>query len=754
MVFARGSGQNPGGEERDRFNDQLETRLNNTQIDYSKYELGTSNYKGYQYPAIPIKDHFVKLRAKISSGYGYEYGDSVKKGVLELYHYLDRQQSHCPKTQYVLGGYSQGAQVMGQSLAILPKEIRDKIVFVALFGDPKLHLPEGRGWPTPACDNRDFSPWRRVVENCTTSAGILDARDPYVPDDMKDKVGLWCLAKDYICGSTNLPWELSGHEEYKNPNGPIDQAAREVAQKLKTVFTYQSHLGKINTAPHADQKPKVDVQVLFIVDRTVNMQHDYPNYFLPKMRKLVESLPSNVAIGFDYYLGCWRKDDPARYDWALIVPHFMRDYDVVEGWIERSATETTWMNSDTIGSIANLPYFSIEPGCDLSWELGVHAWRAMADFIQSYNPIHLPDTSTLWVNNSRQRIIIPITNTPYTPNDTKFGENNGLFTQATTSPTQTTVIPLVPDSIRPTFKDLGDLDDNSQVFLTDDDQIAEIITEQFGTNSQIEARLTNTDYRLLPGTTATFDASRTVVNEDTIVKYEWDFNNDGSIDAVTTQPTTSHTYNSDPHNNIMRVTVTTESGLSDITTANVRIINPAEIPPKPNAPQSLSLEPTGVQSVKFSWRAGDNLADKYMVYLNDVPLGYTEKDQTSIEITDVRSDENTTFGVRAISSQYETSEMATITLPAQRSVFPQGNTIPSSSLSSTKISPASNLFEAMAQIFNVNNLRPATRDGQRFREPSFALVYYIVGGIIATGLIAFIARRIFLHLKNTRNSAQ
>jgi hypothetical protein len=722
-------------------------------ISYSEYELGSTN-STHKYPAVDIGDGWIKLRAKISAGYGYEYGDSVLRGMLELRNHLKQQSTECPDTKFILGGYSQGAQVVGHTLQFLSEEIKSDIIFTALFGDPKLYLPEGEGLPAPACFKWNLSPWRRTIDNCYTSAGVLDARKPYIPEDMENRVGLWCLAQDYVCGSTNLPWELSGHSRYKEPGSSIDQAAQEISEKLKTAFTYQSHLGKINIAPDLNKKPKVDVQILFIVDRTVNMQHDYPNHFLPKMRKLVESLPSNVAIGFDYYLGCWRKDDPARYDWALIVPHFMRDYDVAEGWIERSATETTWMNSDTIGSIANLPYFSIEPGCDPSWELGVHTWRAMADFIQSYNPIHLPDTSTLWVNNRRQRIIIPITNTPYTPNDTKFGENNGLFTQATTSLTQTTVIPLVPDSIRPTFKGLEDLDNNSQVLLPDDDQIADIITEQFGTNSQIEARLTNTDYRLLPGTTATFDASRTVVNEDTIVKYEWDFNNDGSIDAVTTQPTTSHTYNSDPHDNIMRVTVTTESGLSDIATANVRIINPAEIPPKPNAPQSLSLEPTGVQSVKFSWRAGDNLADKYMVYLNDVPLGYTEKDQTSIEITDVRSDENTTFGVRAISSQYETSELATITLPAQRSVFPQGNTTPSSSLSSTKISPASNLFEAMAQVFNVNNLRPAMRDGQRFREPSFALVYYIVGGIIATGLLAFIARRIFLHLKNTRNSAR
>jgi len=743
VIFAGGSGQDFNDDESQEFFKQIKERLPQ-QLSLTEYGLGTESQNGHQYPAVSIDNNWVKLRAKISAGYGYEYGNSVQQGMLELYHYLKQQHIQCPDTYYVLGGYSQGAQVTGHTLQFLSEEIRNKITFTALFGDPKLYLPEGEGLPAPACFEWNLSSWRRNVENCYTSAGVLGARKPYIPDDMKEKVGLWCLAQDYVCGSTNLPWEISGHDKYLEPSGPIDQAAQEIAEKLKTTFTYQSHLGKINTAPRPNQKPKANIQILFVVDRTVNMQHDYPNYFLPKMRKLAESLPPDAVIGFDYYIGCWRKDDPARYDWALIVPHFLRDYDAAEGWIERSAIHTTWMNSDTVGSIAGLPYFPIEPGCDLSWELGVHAWRAMADFVQSYSHTYLPYTSTLWVNNSRQRIIIPITNTPYTPNDTNFGDNNGLFTQATTSPAQTTVIPLVPDSIRPTFEDLADLDDSSQVFLVDDDEIAETITEQFGTNSQVEARLTNTDYRIPAGTTVTFNASPSLVHDDTIATYEWDFNGDGTFDTTTTQSSVSHTYTSAPVGSSMTVRVTTASGLTSNASASVQIINLADLPPVPKTPQNLMLQPTSSTSVQFSWQPGDELADKWMIYINDVPLGYTEKSQTSIEITDIRPDENTTFGVRAISSQYETSEMATITLRPHTSILSQNDESSSSaSISDDRLSPATNVFEAFAKVFHTNSPMAIAGDGQSFRKPSPVLIYYIIGGIVAASLIFLVG--LYIH---------
>jgi len=194
----------------------------------------------------------------------------------------------------------------------------------------------------------------------------------------------------------------------------------------------------------------------------------------------------------------------------------------------------------------------------------------------------------------------------------------------------------------------------------------------------------------------------------------------------------------------MTVRVTTASGLTSNASASVQIINLADLPPVPKTPQNLTLKPTSSTSVQFSWHPGDNLADKWMVYINDVPLGYTEKSQTSIEITDVRPGENTTFGVRAISSQYETSEMATITLRPHTSILSQNDVSSSSvSISNNRLSPATNVFEAFAKVFHTNGIMAVTGDGQPLRKPSPVLVYYIIGGIVAASLIFLVGLYIF-----------
>jgi cutinase len=45
--------------------------------------------------------------------------------------------SRCPSTKMVVSGYSQGAQIVHNSLSSLPSNITDRISSVVLFGDPK-----------------------------------------------------------------------------------------------------------------------------------------------------------------------------------------------------------------------------------------------------------------------------------------------------------------------------------------------------------------------------------------------------------------------------------------------------------------------------------------------------------------------------------------------------------------------------------------------------------------------------------------
>ncbi|MBQ2508614.1 MAG: hypothetical protein II532_02450, partial [Bacteroidales bacterium] len=52
------------------------------------------------------------------------------------------------------------------------------------------------------------------VPICHTHEGRLKARNPYVYGELAGKYGLWCGPDDYVCGSTQIPWNLSGHTKY------------------------------------------------------------------------------------------------------------------------------------------------------------------------------------------------------------------------------------------------------------------------------------------------------------------------------------------------------------------------------------------------------------------------------------------------------------------------------------------------------------------------------------------------------------
>jgi hypothetical protein len=123
----------------------------------------------------------------------------------------DAVMTECPDTVWVLAGYSQGALVVTEAV----KSFRaDRVVYVALFGDPKLYLPEGKGILPDACLGRNYSPYRIYVPNCRTSEGRLKARNPYIYGELTGKYGLWCNAHDFVCGSALLPWDTDGHLQY------------------------------------------------------------------------------------------------------------------------------------------------------------------------------------------------------------------------------------------------------------------------------------------------------------------------------------------------------------------------------------------------------------------------------------------------------------------------------------------------------------------------------------------------------------
>lgn len=248
FIFARGSGQTLNAGEYTAWSKYVDKKLTPTDITYDSYELGNEPGESHQYPAVAVGiDHpLTSTAAALSDGQGFSYGQSVNKGVAELLQYIDTVAINCPTTQIVVGGYSQGAQIAGQTINALPTAISDHITFAALFGDPRLNLPEGKGLLPPACSGHNLSNWRRTVPSCRTSMGSLGPASYYKSDAVfSGHAGLWCASHDYICGSSVFVWDTSGHGAYKNPGGAIenaiDEAVGRAATKLPARLVSQLH---------------------------------------------------------------------------------------------------------------------------------------------------------------------------------------------------------------------------------------------------------------------------------------------------------------------------------------------------------------------------------------------------------------------------------------------------------------------------------------------------------------------------------
>lgn len=220
FVFARGSGQpQDTGKSFLEFQKNMTLAAKQAKLSYRITDLS------YEAVAISVAN---VLGTYVSAGEAYSFGRSIDGGVSQLEYYM-RSRASCANTYWVLAGYSQGAMVVANSLKSFDA---DKVVYVALFGDPKLYLPEGEGFNPPACRGEELSEYRVYVPDCDTDNGILGARQPYELASLAGRYGLWCNDNDFICGSSKNPLNTRGHSRYEE-NGSYYDASMLVLRRLK-----------------------------------------------------------------------------------------------------------------------------------------------------------------------------------------------------------------------------------------------------------------------------------------------------------------------------------------------------------------------------------------------------------------------------------------------------------------------------------------------------------------------------------------
>ena len=233
FIFARGSGENLSDASYLSWQTAIEERLQSSNLRYSFYELGSASQDGAQYPAVAVAGSLGGfgnlLGAFISAGRSFEFGKSVLSGRNELKSYLKQVSSACPRTKFVLGGYSQGAMVLS---GILDEINASRIIYVATFGDPKLYLPEGAGKRPDACRGKNLSNYRTYVTDCHAYEGVLGSYRPYQPTDYFDKLGTWCNGQDMMCSSG---LSIADHTSYSDL-GLYRNAASAITSKLRQAF--------------------------------------------------------------------------------------------------------------------------------------------------------------------------------------------------------------------------------------------------------------------------------------------------------------------------------------------------------------------------------------------------------------------------------------------------------------------------------------------------------------------------------------
>ena len=156
-----------------------------------------STPRGVQSPAVSLVDGWdVALTAVTIGGATFgvgkglvgAYKESVNDGVQWLTGHLETYQysAGCRATRFILSGYSQGAQVVADSVASLPATYRHLIAGVLLFGDPQFN---GQNEPS---DRSTYD---------TDRYGALSSTDGTrkFPNWLSGHVWSYCHQNDPIC---------------------------------------------------------------------------------------------------------------------------------------------------------------------------------------------------------------------------------------------------------------------------------------------------------------------------------------------------------------------------------------------------------------------------------------------------------------------------------------------------------------------------------------------------------------------------
>lgn len=622
-VFARGSGQQLLEPASTSFRDKLGAALG--PVAFNFYELGWRELGGKQYPAVNVSDvgNGNAIGGWFSGGQKNDYGESVDEGAAEAEAYLKARGEKCPNSVFVMGGFSQGAQVIGETYENIDSSLRSRIAYNALFGDPKLYLPEGelRGGYTPACRGEGFSAWRFDVPDCTLDSGSLGKRDPYLPEGWTDKTGLWCNDDDFVCGSRLM----LGGDGHKYDGEDTAAAVVQIVNRLRTALP--AGIGELIPDHRPGAVGTTGLDMVFVVDTTGSMgdQIDDALETVASMSGWVEKMRGRVAL-----------------------------VEYRDAGDEFTARILSGLQGDTTEISAKLDGLTVGGGGD-SPEALLHA------LMTTFNGLEWRDGAT--------KAAVVLTDAGFHDPDQVDGTTLDQVARRALEIDPVNVYPVVDPWMAESYQPLAEATSGQVISNDEADTAAALQSALTRIEERPVALLPLVDYYVPVGEAATFDASRSYANGGAeIASYDWDFNGDGVFDTTTETPVQTHAY-TEAGETVMQVRVTDTNGLIANMSAFVHVgTPPIAVETIPGAPVDVTADiidtDGALSSVALGWTPTEPLGQSWVVAIDDFPLGRVDVGEKSVNISEVDRTEPVVLGVAGVNANGEVGEYGTVVLPA------------------------------------------------------------------------------------------
>lgn len=610
FVGARGSGE--GGNYDDPNERGMGTLVAEVYRGLAAKQPGRINPYGVHYSAVPVagKDGVVNVAGAITRiGFLGRYTDSVREGTQDTLKHVRDVHKSCPSTRFILAGYSQGAQAVGDALEQFTPEERGLIAGTALFGDPTANASS---WSYKGSDAQHH--------------GALGVRDEW-PEDSRGKVFSYCQPRDPICNLAKRVVTFGGATLY----------VRDViwAHSIDPHFTYSSSgdaadavrslNARLERPPTTPRPPDTStpLDLVFAIDTTGSMGGT-----IAQVKANVKSLVDTMARNSPSYRFALVEYRDAGDDFqARTVLGFTTD---------RAAFQNAadGLEADGGGDLPESVYAGVVQGLDLPWRSGA------------------------------RKVVMPIGDAPGKDPEPVTGFTRGsvaaraaaLGATAPSSPTTPGASGTSPvsrfagssaNAIRPAQAEEAPATEPGRVYPIATNDAPEVTEFMGGLAAATGGRMTvapdpetfvptllNTvaqaatepaepavaptadaggPYQAVARTPISLSAGASRTGTDPIVRYEWDLNGDGAPEQTGPDPVLETTFD-DPGEVQVGVRVVTSSGLSSSASATVTV-DPA--PTAPQTPTALTATPSPGQ-VALSWARG----------AGGIPAWYTVTDGT------------------------------------------------------------------------------------------------------------------------------